>query len=184
MNSKPYFLHHHFAKSQLSIFPCVQPAQEKREVEVRLKRTEKGVQRKNELLSLDKWWLWLSVVSCGCFFLVVSDILAGTVKANALAANFAKIDSVFLFFPRLILPPEEEEFSEALGVLKSSAKCVLARVLRANLAKQTSFADIACAQTPNKRGFASAMKIAQQSIVAGWFACLNTSILLNEPWRG
>lgn len=60
MKSKPYFLHHHFVKSQLS------KAQEKREVEVRLKRTEKGVQRKNELLSLDK--LMVVVVSCGCFF--------------------------------------------------------------------------------------------------------------------
>lgn len=51
---------------------------------MRLKRTEKGVQRKNELLSLDK--LMLVVVSWWMFFLlifVVSDILAGTVKANA-----------------------------------------------------------------------------------------------------
>lgn len=74
---------------------------------------------------------------------VVSDILAGTVKANALAANFAKNRPCVSFFPKAYPAARRRGIFRGAGGLEIlSQVCSMARVLRAPIAKQTSFADI------------------------------------------
>ena len=79
------------------------------------------------------------VVSCGCFFWLFQIFLQGTVKANALAANFAKIDSLCFFFPKAYPAARRRGIFRGPGGLEIlSQVCSMARVLRAPIAKQTS----------------------------------------------